>query len=259
MRACEFIIWMHLYCQIRNDEEYVQGFEMGRGIFLHVQHYPPAVHATFLSQEAQRTNTILFWNVWVLLAMPGVFLAWSMLLFVASILSFVWRSGAADDPDPRPPLSTKAALGPRIAITGVFGLGMLYLVLIIRTLRSYGGKRSPQFHWGVWSTGNNEGSVAGPARDGERSGDGNSSRGREQERTPRGNRARRQRNRARDRDHDSRKRREDGERESGTERPPSGLQRVEDDETPNRTPGSPDDMDLEKGGVSEKVIGSDNG
>jgi hypothetical protein len=35
-------------------------------------------------------------------------------------------------------VSALAALGPRIAITGVFGLGLIYFALIVKTLRTYG-------------------------------------------------------------------------------------------------------------------------
>jgi hypothetical protein len=35
-------------------------------------------------------------------------------------------------------VSSIAALGPRIAITGVFGLGLIYFALIVKTLRTYG-------------------------------------------------------------------------------------------------------------------------
>lgn len=62
-----------------------------------------------------------------------------MLFFFAAILSFVWRTGAESNPEERPPISDKAALGPRIVITAVFALGMVYLVMIIRTLKRYGG------------------------------------------------------------------------------------------------------------------------
>lgn len=61
-----------------------------------------------------------------------------MLFFLSSIMSFVWRTGSEDDPETRPPLSRKAALGPRIAITAVLALGFVYLFMIIRTLKRYG-------------------------------------------------------------------------------------------------------------------------
>lgn len=61
-----------------------------------------------------------------------------MVLFIASILSFVWRTGSVSDPDDRPPLKEHSALGARLAVTGVFALGMVYFILIVRTLKSYG-------------------------------------------------------------------------------------------------------------------------
>ncbi|KAJ3755358.1 hypothetical protein EV360DRAFT_85976 [Lentinula raphanica] len=92
-------------------------------------------------QEAQKTKTLLWWNVWVLLAMPAIWMSWSMILFILSILSFVWRTGDSSDPQDRPPLSDAAELGPRVAITFVFLLGMVYFFLIVRTLRGYGSKK----------------------------------------------------------------------------------------------------------------------
>src|SRR5271155_5002995 len=61
-----------------------------------------------------------------------------MVLFITTILSFIWRSGSISDPTDRPPLGDRAALGPRIAITGVLCLGLGYLAMIIRTLKKYG-------------------------------------------------------------------------------------------------------------------------
>ncbi|KAF6743521.1 hypothetical protein DFP72DRAFT_124143 [Ephemerocybe angulata] len=90
------------------------------------------------AEEARKTKTLIWWNVWVMLAMPAVWISWAMLFFLSSILSFVWRTGSEADPEVRPPLSRKAALGPRIAITLVFALGMIYLLMIIRTLKRYG-------------------------------------------------------------------------------------------------------------------------
>jgi len=51
-----------------------------------------------------------------------------MLLFISAILSFVWHTGSVlDPPSDRDPLDARAALGPRITITGVFVLGLVYL------------------------------------------------------------------------------------------------------------------------------------
>jgi hypothetical protein len=92
------------------------------------------------AEAAQRSRTSIWWNVWVLLAMPAVWLAWSMIFFLATIMSFVWRTGAATDAmrthdDGMP---EREALAARVVITTLFGLGMVYLVAIIATFRSYG-------------------------------------------------------------------------------------------------------------------------
>jgi len=64
-----------------------------------------------------------------------------MIFFIISILSFVWRTGSTNDPpDPpgRSPLSPTASLVVRIALTALFGLGMVYFAMIVNTLRKYG-------------------------------------------------------------------------------------------------------------------------
>ncbi|KAI0059345.1 hypothetical protein BV25DRAFT_1860623 [Artomyces pyxidatus] len=94
------------------------------------------------ADEARKTRTSMLWNVWVLLALPSIWLAWSMMAFIAAILSFVWRTGATDDPsgdDPNPrALNPRQALGPRLAITCVLALGLFYFAMVVRTFKSYG-------------------------------------------------------------------------------------------------------------------------
>jgi hypothetical protein len=66
-----------------------------------------------------------------------------MVLFIASILSFLWRTGSMLDPEERPRLGAHASLGPRIAVTAVFALGMVYFAMIVKTLKSYGTHVGP--------------------------------------------------------------------------------------------------------------------
>ncbi|KAF8173814.1 hypothetical protein K438DRAFT_1771979 [Mycena galopus ATCC 62051] len=94
--------------------------------------------ASKFAEEARKTDTLIWWNVWTLLSMPAVFLAWSVVFFIVSIMSFVWRTGSVLDPDEHQLLGPQAILGPRIAITVVLLLGLLYFALIIVTLRRYG-------------------------------------------------------------------------------------------------------------------------
>ncbi|TFL00158.1 hypothetical protein BDV98DRAFT_650534 [Pterulicium gracile] len=94
------------------------------------------------AEEARKSNTVIWWNVWVMLAMPAIWLAWAMIWFITTILCFVWRSGSSSDPEEYPPISTKNALIPRIIISAVFVVGIVYFGLIVKTLRGYGTARS---------------------------------------------------------------------------------------------------------------------
>ena len=63
-----------------------------------------------------------------------------MLLFLASILSFIWLTRPGNGPPSRAPLSAMADLGPRVAVTGVLVLGLVFLAMIVKTLMRYGGE-----------------------------------------------------------------------------------------------------------------------
>ncbi|KAH9853279.1 hypothetical protein C2E23DRAFT_728784 [Lenzites betulinus] len=134
------------------------------------------------AEEAQKSRTAIWWNIWVLLATPAIWLAWSMISFCVAILSFVWRTGAAGDVDPATgapvvqPLSARQALGVRIAITAVFGFGLFNFYMIIRTFGSYSRIAVRRDRRGRFRR-----------REGER--DERGERGREQERPMRGGRA----------------------------------------------------------------------
>ncbi|PPR04908.1 hypothetical protein CVT24_007152 [Panaeolus cyanescens] len=95
-------------------------------------------HASRWAEEAQKTKTSILWNAWVLLATPAVWMSWAMLLFISAILSFVWRTGSELDPEDRPPLSAKLALIPRIIISTILLIGLIYIIAIVRTLKKYG-------------------------------------------------------------------------------------------------------------------------
>jgi len=94
------------------------------------------------AQDAQRTQTDIFWNVWILLATPAIWLAWSVVFFIIAILAFLWTSGTRTPPKR---MSEGQALGPRIAVTCMFAIGAIYFVLIVTTFRSYGLSRDPRY------------------------------------------------------------------------------------------------------------------
>ena len=53
----------------------------------------------------------------------------SLILFAAAILSFLWTAGS--DRDAMDPPKNSVEFGPRIAISAVFGVGIIYLVLVL--------------------------------------------------------------------------------------------------------------------------------
>ncbi|KAK7036130.1 hypothetical protein R3P38DRAFT_2910716 [Favolaschia claudopus] len=89
------------------------------------------------ADEAQKSRQSILWNVWILLAIPGVWMAWSIILFVTCIMAFAWRTGAANDPE-EGALSHNAALGLRIGTSALLVVALVYFILIIRTFRKYG-------------------------------------------------------------------------------------------------------------------------
>ncbi|KAF6743446.1 hypothetical protein DFP72DRAFT_126596 [Ephemerocybe angulata] len=94
------------------------------------------------ANESERSSTSIFWNVWVMLAMPAVWLAWSMIFYIITIMSFVWQTGPTiSTTNPEPPTTYLSSdleiLVPRIIISVVFGLGLVYLALIAVTFRRY--------------------------------------------------------------------------------------------------------------------------
>ncbi|KAJ6485593.1 hypothetical protein C8R45DRAFT_277008 [Mycena sanguinolenta] len=93
--------------------------------------------ASSFAGEAQKGTTSILWNIWVLLAMPAVWLAWSIISFLTCVMSFIWLSGTSQDQNDFA-MSPRAALGCRLGLTLVFALGVIYFALIIKTFYQYG-------------------------------------------------------------------------------------------------------------------------
>ncbi|KAF8328531.1 uncharacterized protein EI90DRAFT_3064483 [Cantharellus anzutake] len=91
-------------------------------------------NASQWAEAAEGTTASIIWNVWVFLSMPAVFLCWSLVSFIISILAFVWTSGTVNPPSS---ISSTAAIGPRIFVTFTFVLGLVYFATAIRTFKSY--------------------------------------------------------------------------------------------------------------------------
>jgi hypothetical protein len=69
--------------------------------------------------------------------MPMVWISWSIILYIACVMSFVWRTAAVDNSSPTL-LSSRGLLIIRIMISVVLALGIIYFALIMATLRQYG-------------------------------------------------------------------------------------------------------------------------
>ncbi|KIO29170.1 hypothetical protein M407DRAFT_21738 [Tulasnella calospora MUT 4182] len=92
------------------------------------------IKATRWAEAAQDTVQAIFWNVWVFLALPAVSLAYSIIFFFISVMSFVWTTGTDAAPSPIP---ENLAFIPRTLVTCVFALGFVYFIFVIRTFKSY--------------------------------------------------------------------------------------------------------------------------
>jgi len=103
--------------------------------------------ASHWAQEAHNSEAYILWNVWVLLALPAVWLAWSVIAFLTAILAFVWTSGSSSD-NPTPP-GQKIEWILRAMITVVFLLGAVYFCFVVRTFSSYGSLRPSRRRAGV--------------------------------------------------------------------------------------------------------------
>ncbi|KAH9477352.1 hypothetical protein JR316_0009558 [Psilocybe cubensis] len=89
------------------------------------------------ADEAQKFKINIWWNIWVLLAMPAIWLAWSTIFYIVAIMAFVWRTDTSGTSTPAP-LSPHALLLVRILITLVLTLGFISGWLSLMTFRRYG-------------------------------------------------------------------------------------------------------------------------
>lgn len=92
------------------------------------------IKASRWAEAAQDTVQAIFWNVWVFLALPAVSLAYAIIFFFISVMSFIWTTGTDASPSPVP---QNLAFIPRTLVTCVFALGLAYFIFVVRTFKSY--------------------------------------------------------------------------------------------------------------------------
>ena len=105
-----------------------------------------------VSKAAVQTSTPPYWNIWLFLALPAVWLAWSLIFFIifsAGLLSFIWTSGDRRDPDLTPftddetmkIMSMPSRDFIHITLTVVFTFGLNMGWLVMRAFRAIGANR----------------------------------------------------------------------------------------------------------------------
>ncbi|TFK68338.1 hypothetical protein BDN72DRAFT_960327 [Pluteus cervinus] len=87
------------------------------------------------TEHAKKNQLNPFWNVWVFLGMPAIWLVWSLIAYLVAIMAYVWRVGGDGTAVKASP---GCILDLRIVVTLVLCLGLVYLCLIIGTLKQYG-------------------------------------------------------------------------------------------------------------------------
>ncbi|KAF8872945.1 hypothetical protein BD779DRAFT_316434 [Infundibulicybe gibba] len=87
-------------------------------------------------KDAERTNNSVFWNAWVLIAMPAVWLSWSIIFFFVCILSYVWQDQTSNTNGCRTTISTPS-LPAQIVVSLVFSIGLVYFVMVVRVFNRY--------------------------------------------------------------------------------------------------------------------------
>ena len=133
LRTDESSLRMLIHHSFWNDAQNLQGCRMGTGKY----NSWLSMRCLKVVQESKTSRTSIFWNVWILLAMPAIWLAWSLISFIVCMISFVWRAGTPQDGIDRR-LTRDQALVPRIVASCVFAIGFIYFILIVSTLRRYG-------------------------------------------------------------------------------------------------------------------------
>ncbi|KAJ7585114.1 hypothetical protein C8J56DRAFT_829369 [Mycena floridula] len=92
--------------------------------------------AAMWASGAEKQKTAILWSPAVMMAMPVVWLSWSLILFIVCIMAYVWRTQSIDDPVVRT-TSKGVAMGTRIAISSLLLLGIIYLLAMIHTFSHY--------------------------------------------------------------------------------------------------------------------------
>ena len=82
--ADESLIWNRIYIVRFYNMRSMYHASRWAEVSSHSTH--PSIPTYLCQQEAQKKETAIFWNVWVLLALPRIWLTWSVLAFIVTIM-----------------------------------------------------------------------------------------------------------------------------------------------------------------------------
>jgi hypothetical protein len=90
-------------------------------------------------QHCQLNADNLLWNIWILLSLPAVWLAWGAVNFCIVIILLLWRIAPGVGEGPLGTSQDADILGPRIAVTVTWAIGALHIFLVVKTFLAWSG------------------------------------------------------------------------------------------------------------------------
>ncbi|KIK69933.1 hypothetical protein GYMLUDRAFT_53064 [Collybiopsis luxurians FD-317 M1] len=86
-------------------------------------------------QEAHKSDQLMWWNSFIVVSMPATWLAWAVLFFLATMMSYIWNNSFQNNSAVNQ-ISEHTAQSLRITITAVLGFGILSVGALALSLSS---------------------------------------------------------------------------------------------------------------------------
>ncbi|KAJ3869063.1 hypothetical protein EV359DRAFT_2481, partial [Lentinula novae-zelandiae] len=90
--------------------------------------------AKWMQASAHKSDQLVWWNCWIMLAIPATWLAWSISLLMATIMLYTWRNTTQNGVSSTIELSAHVVLSLRITVTAVLAFGVVCIGALVITL-----------------------------------------------------------------------------------------------------------------------------
>ena len=93
-------------------------------------------------QHCQLHADNLLWNIWVLLSLPAVWLAWPAIDFFIVIALLLWKvapGGGGINESPPGTSQDADILGPRIVVTATWAIGVFHIFMVAKSFLAWSG------------------------------------------------------------------------------------------------------------------------